>query len=196
MRGGGATTRNQSFPSFRGSTKPSGKSRPYRPERSSWNQPSQSFDQQTSTNPFGAFDPNNQSTFSSNTNYYPSTKRSIPYEEIPNEYDGFYPKRSRTYNDGGANAQDFYPTDGSYYPSSTSSTISNYPANSTDPYSSETTNYNNQSSISQPPWNYQTEPYYDQQQYSTSESDYMNSTCRLKNLFEKFFTFLFNRLFC
>jgi hypothetical protein len=171
---GGPATRSQTFSSSRGSNKSPRPSRPYRPQRSSWDQPSQSFDQQTSTNPFGAFDPNNQY-------YYSPTKRSTQYEDIPSEYST---KRSRTYNDEGNKSQDFYPNDGNYY---SSSTLTNYPSNS-DQYP------NDQSSISQPNWQYQTDPYYDQQQYSNSGAGYVNPMCMLKNLLNNTFIFLLHRL--
>ena len=68
MRGGPAT-RGQSFSSVRGSNKSLGKSRPYRPQASSWNQSSQVYEQyfneKTSNNPFGAFDPNNEAIYPS-----------------------------------------------------------------------------------------------------------------------------------
>ncbi|CAF4753921.1 unnamed protein product [Rotaria sp. Silwood1] len=169
-------TRRQNFPSFRGSNKSSGKSRPFRSQTFSRNQTFQSYDQNTS-NIFGAFDPNNQATFSSNNNYNSSTKRSISYEKNSNEYDGFYPKRTRTYNDGNDNTQDFYSTDRNYY---SSINTANYPwtNNNNNNYSSQTNTYNNPSSISQTSWQYQTEPHYDQQsqeQYSSNPtSSYIN----------------------
>ncbi len=191
MRGsttrGGVSTRSQSFSASRGSNKHSRKSRPYPSERSSYQQSSQAFDQQTSNDIFGAFAPNNQSTFNSNSNSYSRTKHSIEYEENPNEYDGFYPKRSRTYKDEADNSQNFYPTEGFYY---TPSTLPGYPSNSNQ-YSSQTTDYNNQSLTSEASWQYQTEPYYGQQQYSISESSYMNPMCMLKNFFEKIIYFPF-----
>ncbi|CAF4349420.1 unnamed protein product [Rotaria sp. Silwood2] len=179
-------TRRQKFPSFRGSNKSSGKSRPFRSETFSRNQTFQSYDQNTN-NIFGAFDPNNEVTYSSattttttnnnnNNNYYTPTKRSIPYEKTSNEYDGFFPKRTRTYNDGNDNSQDYYSTDRNYY-SSTANT--NYPwnNNNNNNYSSQINSYNNQSSVSQTSWQYPTEPQYDQQQQYANNppSTYINS---------------------
>ncbi len=172
MRGGTAT-RGQNFLSVRGSNKSSGKSRPYRPQASSWNQSSQPYEQ-TLNNPFGAFDPNNQAIYPSNdNNYYSSTKRSTQYEQNTNEYDGFFPKRARTYNNASDASQNFYPTDTNYYPASTSSTVSNYALN-TNNYSSQTNDYSNQPSVSQSSWQYQTEPHYEQHQYSNPGSSSIN----------------------
>ncbi len=154
-------------PTFYKLKKPVEKSLTYQPRHADRNQRSQSFNQQTSNNIFGAFDPKNETTFSSNNNYRSPTKPSTQYKENPNEYDGFYPKHSPTYNDKTDNLQDFHSIEGNYYPSDS----------------------NNQSY-----WHYQSQPcYYNQQQYSNPEYYYMNSTCMLKNLFakKKIFIFLF-----
>jgi hypothetical protein len=166
---GGLAGRSRSQSSSRGSNKPLEKPRPYRTQRPSWNQPSQSFHEQTPENPFGAFDPYNQATYSSDHLSYPSTKRAAEYEDIPSEYDGFYPKRSCTYNDRPDNTENFYSTSG------------NYQTWNTDSYASKTSNYVDQSGVSNSTWQHPTEPYYDQQPYSTSESDYTNPMCMLKN---------------
>lgn len=143
--------------------------RSYRSQRPPWNQPSQSIPEQTPQNPFGAFDPYNQSNYSSDPHSYPSTKRPVQYEDIPSEYDGFFPKRSCTYNDRPDNSEDFYSNSG------------NYPPWNTDSYPSQTSTYSDQSELSKPSWQYQTEPYYDQQSYSNAEPDYTNPMCMSKN---------------
>ena len=163
------------FQHFVASNRSSGKSRPYRTHGSSWNQSAQSYNQQSNEQPsgniFGAFDPHNQAIYpSSDNNYYPPTKRQATYEPYSHEYDGFYPKRTRTYENEDNNVQDYYSPDKNYYPPSTTSTYSNYP--------SETNNYNDSSSNAQHPWQYPSEPHFDQQQqqqYSNPDNSYMNS---------------------
>jgi hypothetical protein len=186
---GGTTTRGQSFSSFRGSIKPSGKSRPYRSQAPSWNQSRPSFDQnlnqslsqpeQTSSTYFGAFDPSNEKTNKS----YSQTKRSTQYQENPNEYDGFYPKRVRGYNDEVDNSQTYYSSETNYYSPTTTSTFPDYPSNS-NTYSSQSTSYNNPpASIPPPPWQNHPEPHYNQQQYLNPGSSYTNQMSMLKILY-------------
>jgi hypothetical protein len=150
--------------------KPLEKSRPPYQSQGSWNQRSQPFNrnsnQQISNNIFGAFDPDNQSTFSSTNTYQYPTKRSTQSTENTDQYSGFYPKRSRTYNNESDNLQYSYSTYGNNIPSST---FSEYSLDSQN-YSSQITNYNNQSSASQ----YPTDSYYAEQQNSRSISDYIN----------------------
>ena len=178
-----SAARSQKF-SFRGSNKSSGKTRPYRSRGFARNQSIQAFgrgfDQQTFHNPFGAFDPNNQSALSSNNNCYGSMKRATQYEETLNEYDGFYPKRSRAYDGRTDGVQDFYSSNNTCY---TSSTVSSYPWNSSN-YSSQIDTYNYQSSALQPPWQYQTESHYEQQPYSGSGSTCTNPMCKLKAIYK------------
>ena len=132
------------------------KSRPHRTQRPPWNQPPPT--EQISENIFGAFDPYNQAIYPTDPRSYPSMKRQVPYEEIPSEYDGFFPKRSCTYYNQPDNAN-YTQWDTSYYP----------PPNP---------NYPDQTELSKPHWPLKNEPYYDQQQqYSQPEPDYNNQMC-------------------
>ncbi|CAF2054499.1 unnamed protein product [Rotaria magnacalcarata] len=139
-------TRDQSSTSFSSSTRSTGKSRPYRsqpyPRSHTYEPYNHDINSPTSQNIFGAFDPNNEMAYSlvNNTNnYYPATKRPIPYEQYSNEYDAFFPKRTRLYNDTSDNSKEFYPTEADYYSPATSSnyppsTGSNYPPSTSSSY--------------------------------------------------------------
>ncbi|CAF3466874.1 unnamed protein product [Rotaria socialis] len=166
-------TRDQSPSSFSGSTRSSRKSRPYRsqpyPRSRTYEPYDHDFNPPTSQNIFGAFDPNNEMAYSpaNNTNnYYPSTKRPIPYEQYSNEYDAFFPKRARPYNDTSDNSQEFYSIEANYYSSATSSnyppstgsnyppsTSSSYPPPSSSSYPPSSSSYYPPPTSSNYPWN-------------------------------------------
>ncbi|CAF4411771.1 unnamed protein product [Rotaria socialis] len=180
-------TRDQSPSSFSGSTRSSRKSRPYRsqpyPRSRTYEPYDHDFNPPTSQNIFGAFDPNNEMAYSpaNNTNnYYPSTKRPIPYEQYSNEYDAFFPKRARPYNDTSDNSQEFYSIEANYYSSATSSnyppsTGSNYPPSTSSSYPPpSSSNYPPSSSSYYPPPTSSNYPWNDDNNSYTSLVDDYN----------------------
>lgn len=129
--------------------KPVRQSRPYPLKRPTRVQP---YQERTSENIFGAFDPHNQ-MHSSNTT-------PVQYDNIPSGYDGFFPEHSDR-NDSGTNrSRDLSSTNAYDY------------AEDSGTYMAQTTNYSDQSNQAQQAWQYPKEP-----QYSNPQADYRNSMC-------------------